>query len=104
MIKSLKEFLHGLIYENGFPSRTGFIALAVAIIPLIVWTLITIALFIIGIFIPHHTFPHYDTMTLGAFGSSGAGGATAVGNKYINSTKNSPPMTFPDKGEPKEEK
>lgn len=80
----LKNFWMGLVYENGAPSRTGFIALLIVIIPLFTWTFITIYLAVM-----HARFDHYDSMTAGAWGSSTGGGITAAVNKYINATKNS---------------
>ena len=84
-MSSIKNFIKGLIYENGSPSRTGIISLLFAISFLVG----SAYLIINGI-----SWSHYETFSLV---TSGGGIGGALGNKFINSTKNSDIGKFPDK-------
>ena len=90
----MTEFLKGLMYENGTPSRTGLCGVLTVLVPLFVWAVTSIYLVFF-----HQTFPYYTDMTAGVFGASVSGGALAVGNKWINSRINSPEGCFPNKKE-----
>lgn len=80
----MKQFLIDLFYENGKPSRTGILAMLIAILPLFLWIFVTLyCLF------EKYTFPHYDSMSIAVFGGSAGGAITIAYNKYVNATKNS---------------
>lgn len=81
-----------MVYENGAPSRTGLCGLLTVLIPLFVWTTVTIYLVW-----TKQSFTHYTDMTYGVFGTSATGGAIVAGNKWINSTKNALEGMFPTK-------
>lgn len=84
-MESVMNFIKGLVYENGSPSRTG------------ITSLLFVLAFLIGsgfLIIHAQTWSHYETFALVTTGG-GVGGA--LGNKYINSTKNSEQGKFPDK-------
>ena len=79
------EFLKLLIYEKGEPSRTGLIAIILAIFPLSLWAFVTLYCLL-----TKYTFPHYDTFTAAIFGTSVSGLGGIVGNKYVNARYNAP--------------
>lgn len=80
----MRNFLIGLLYENGVPSRAGLAGLVLLFVPLAVWVLVTLYLAYTG-----KAFVYYDTLSVLTFGAGSAGGITVVGNKVINATLNS---------------
>ena len=91
----MRDFFIGLIYENGAPSRTGLIAIIVALVPFLIWEVVTVYLVAAG-----KTWPHYEAMTAGVFGTSAAGSGVLAYNKYTNSRFNSMEFQPPVKGIP----
>lgn len=89
----MRDFFVGLIYENGSPSRTGLIAMVIALVPFLIWDAVTIYLVANGI-----VWPHYEAMTAGVFGTSAAGTGVLAYNKYTNSRFNSMEFQPPAKG------
>lgn len=86
-MKKVMQFLRGLIYENGQPSRTGLIGLTG-------WLA-----FLIGSFyllVKGQRWDNYETF---ATFTAGGGALTQIANKYINSKLNSPADKFPNKGD-----
>lgn len=88
----MKDFLIGLLYENGKPSKTGIAAAITFSIPLLLWVFVTLfCLF------AKYTFAHYDTLSTCVFGTSTSGALTMAVNKFINSKYNSEETKFPEK-------
>ncbi|HBS57702.1 MAG TPA: hypothetical protein DEA44_00375 [Firmicutes bacterium] len=82
-----KNFMVGLIYENGDPSLTRVIS----IVAFLAFLAASAYLIIAG-----KRWDHYDTF---ATLTGGGGAATQVANKVINSVYNSSSNQYPKKGE-----
>jgi len=84
MFQSLKDFLHGLLYEGGVPCIPHIIALA------------GYAAFLIASgFLMYHNMQWADYTTFASL-TAGGGTLSVVGNKLINSICNSAPGQMPN--------
>jgi hypothetical protein len=74
----MKNFLIGLFYENGSPSRTGLTSVLLVILYIVV------SLYLV---FTHNTWEHYEVFS---YVTTGGGLGGLVGNKLINSKLSSP--------------
>lgn len=85
----MKQFLVGLLYENGAPSLTRAIPFAACIVLLAMFCIVTIIVLYFW-FKYGRDWPQYGTFVTAALGGSAGGSLMVLGNKVNNSLLCSP--------------